>query len=106
MARPDLPVRYRVIYSAAVLLRLREIGQVARARGDGPIFLAALEALRQRLEVYPQFGEPLHDLVQGNGQVYVGIIRPISIRYGVREDLRMVFCSALPSLLPMDKPQT
>ena len=104
MAATDSPALYRVIYSGAVLARLREMGREARERGDGPAFLVALEALRQRLIVYPQFGEELYDLVQGEGRVYVGTIRPISLRYGVREDLRTVFCGTLPRLLPMDKP--
>jgi hypothetical protein len=26
------------------------------------------------------------------------------MRYGVNEDLRIVFCGTLPTLLPMDKP--
>ena len=57
MAATDSPALYRVIYSGAVLARLREMGREARERGDGPAFLAALEALWLRL-MAEQFGAP------------------------------------------------
>lgn len=40
----------------------------------------------------------------GGGQIRLGIIRPLSMRYGVNEDRRIVFCAAEPVLLPMDSP--
>jgi hypothetical protein len=93
-----------VVYSGAVQQRLRELSDEAIARGDGAAFLAALKAFRDRLVLYPQFGDPLADLEQGNGQLRLGIIRPLAMRYGVNEDLRIVFCGALPVLLPMTQP--
>jgi len=44
------------------------------------------------------------DLTVAKGQIRLGIIRPLSMRYGVFEESRMVFCETLPILLPMDKP--
>jgi hypothetical protein len=41
------------------------------------------------------------DLIQGEGQVRVGVIPPISMRYGVHEDRRVVYCVAMPILLRM-----
>jgi hypothetical protein len=38
------------------------------------------------------------------GQIRLGIIRPLSMRYGVYEARRLVLCAALPILLPMTKP--
>ena len=104
MAAPEPPARYRVVYSDAVKSRLRELSDVAIARGDGPAFLAALKAVADRLPVYPQFGDPIMDLVAEEGQIRLGIIRPISMRYGMYEDRRLVLCGTLPVLLPMARP--
>lgn len=105
MEPSESAARYRVVYSDAVKQHLRQLSNVAIARGDGPAFLAALKAFAERLPVYPQFGDPLSDLEVGGGQLRLGIIRPISMRYGVNEDLRIVFCGTLPVLLPMTRRQ-
>ncbi len=42
----------------------------------------------------------------GGDQFRLGIIRPLSMRYGVNEDLRIVFCTVPPVLLPMDAPDS
>jgi hypothetical protein len=47
--------------------RILELATVARERGDGAAFLAALREFDRRLTVYPQFGDPLADLRQGSG---------------------------------------
>jgi hypothetical protein len=104
MTESDAPTLYRVDYSAAVKRRLQELSGVAIARGDGPAFLVALIAFGNRLSVYPQFGDPMVDLAMEEGQIRLGIIRPIAMRYAVYEESRLVICGALPILLPMDKP--
>lgn len=101
MANPDSVQPYRVVVSDAVRQRLRELADEAIARGDGPAFVGAVRAFMARLAIYPQFGDPIIDLVQGGGQIRVGIIRPLSMRYGVHEDQRIVFCGAIPILLPI-----
>lgn len=103
MAATELPEPYRVVYSGAVKQRLRELAEVAFARGDGPAFTAALKEFNRRLRIYPQFGDQLLDLMEGEGQIRVGIIRPLSMRYGVSEQRRIVFCTTLPVLLPVDR---
>jgi len=50
--------------------------------------------------VYPQFGDPLTDLRQEAGQIRLGIVPPLAMRYGVLEDRRQEFVAALPVLLP------
>src|SRR5262249_18370083 len=77
------PVPYRVVYSERVRQRLLALAGVARERGDGEAFLAALKEFHRRLCLYPQFGEPLIDLTQELGQVRLGIVRPLAMRYGV-----------------------
>lgn len=104
MAAPEPPTAYQVVYSQAVEQRLREMSEVAIARGDGPAFAAALKAFRDRLPNYPQFGDPLYDLAAENGQIYTGVIPTIAMRYGVFEDRRLVFCGSPPILMPMAGP--
>lgn len=101
MTNLDPTPTYRVVVSEIVRRHLRELADEAVARGDGPIFVAAVRAFLARLAVYPQFGDPIIDLLQGEGQIRVGIIRPLSMRYGVHEEQRIVFCGALPVLLPI-----
>lgn len=104
MAESEPSPPYRVEYSGVVLQHFRLLAMQATARGDGPAFAAALKEFDRLLRLYPQFGDPLSDLQIGGGQLRLGIIRPLSLRYGVNEDLRIVFCGMLPVLLPMDKP--
>jgi hypothetical protein len=93
------PLPYRVVYSEQVRQRLLALADVARERGDGAAFVAALKEFHRRLCLYPQFGEPLVDLTQETGQVWMGIIRPLSMRYGVFDERRVVVVAALPVLL-------
>lgn len=91
---------YRVAYSQRVRERLLTLADTARERGDGEAYLAALREFHRRLLLYPQFGEPLIDLKQESGQVWIGIVRPLAMRYGVFDERRLVMVSALPVLLP------
>ena len=99
------PTPYRVVYSERVRQRLLGLADMARERGDGEAFLAALKEFHRRLCVYPQFGEPLLDLTQESGQVWIGTVRPLAMRYGVFDDRRVVMVAALPVLLPKSEPQ-
>ena len=53
----------------------------------------------RRLGIYPQFGEPLMDLVREPGQIWIGIVRALTMRYAVYDDQRAVVVMALPVLL-------
>ena len=97
---PSGVVPYQVAYSERVRQRLLALADAARERGDGKAFLAALKEFHRRLCLYPQFGEPLIDLTQELGQVWIGIVRPLAMRYGVFQERRVVMVAALPVLLP------
>ena len=99
------PVPYRVVYSERVRQRLLALADVARERGDGEAFLATLKAFHRRLCLSPQFGEPLTDLSQEAGQVWIGAVRPLAMRYGVFDERRVVMVAAIPVLLPKSEPQ-
>jgi len=58
------------------------------------------QGLDRRLRVYPQFGQPLYDLEHKDGQVWSGVVRPLSVRYMVFADRRLVIVATLPRLLP------
>jgi hypothetical protein len=94
------PAPYRVSYSGRVRDRLLELAAEARSRGDGEAFLAALREFDRRLRVYPQFGDPLTDLRAEAGQVRLGVVPPLAMRYGVLEAKRVVLVAAPPVLLP------
>jgi hypothetical protein len=98
------PVPYQVVYSERVRQRLLALVDVARERGDGDVFVAALKEFDRRLHLYPQFGEPLSDLMHEPGQIWVGIIRPLVMRYGVFDERRVVSVMAVPMLLPKSPP--
>jgi hypothetical protein len=89
-----------VSYSERVRQRLLALADIARQRGDGEAFVAAIKEFHRRLCIYPQFGEPLIELQQEPGQVYIGVVRPLAMRYGVLDERRLVVVAALPVLLP------
>jgi hypothetical protein len=94
-----------VVYSERVRQRLLALADCGPARGDGEAFLAALKEFHRRLCVFPQFGEPLADLKQESGQVWIGTVRPLAMRYGVFDERRVVMVAAIPVFLPKSEPQ-
>lgn len=100
---PGAPQPYRVTLSGRVFDKVRELAAAA-ARGDGEAFLAAPREFDHRLRVYPQFGDPLVDLWEEVGQIRIGIVPPLAMRYAVFEERRQVFVAALPVLMPKSPP--
>ena len=49
--------------------------------------------------------KPLSELTQEVGQVWIGTVRPLAMRYGVFDDRRVVIAAAIPVLLPKPKPE-
>jgi hypothetical protein len=96
----DPTIPYRVVYSERVREQLKALAAEAIRRGDGEQFAVALKEFHRRLRIYPQFGDPLFDLVGDPGQVCNGIIRPLAMRYGIYEDRRLVIVGSPPQLLP------
>lgn len=97
---PGGPQPYQVSLSSRVFDKVRELAAVAAARGDGEAFLAALREFDRRLRVYPQFGDPLVDLLAEVGQIRLGIVPPLAMQYAVFEEQRQVVVAALPVLMP------
>ena len=95
----ESPRLYDLVVSGRVYEQLLELVDAAKVRRDGEACLAALAEFRRRLRLYPQFGDPLADLVVADGQVRLGAVAPLSMRYGVLESRREVLVTALPVLL-------
>lgn len=93
------PEPYTVHITPWVYERLRELGAMTRARGDGDEYITAVREFYHRLVVYPQFGDPLMDLQGGEGQLLIGIVPPLAMRYGLLESSRQVFVGSRPVLL-------
>ncbi len=94
------PQLYEVSVSDWARDRLLELAEVASRRGDGDAYLTALREFYRLLKLYPQFGDPLTDLSQDEGQVRLGTVPPLAMRYGVLEARRLVVVAARPVLLP------
>ena len=91
---------YAITYSDRVQDVLVRLGRVAQSRGDGERFVDALREFHRRLCVYPQFGDPLMDLRVSVGQIRLGVVPPLTMRYGVLEERRSVIVVGVPVLLP------
>jgi len=94
------PVPYRVVYPEVVRAALPILAAQAAAAGIGREFLAALKEIDRRLHIYPQFGDPLTDLAVESGQVRVGTIPPLVVRYALFEERRLVVVAVPPVFLP------
>jgi hypothetical protein len=53
--------------------------------------LDALEVIRERLQIYPQFGQPLMDLHHEQAQLWIGVVPPLVVRYASFETRREVW---------------
>jgi hypothetical protein len=95
------PELYQVTYSIRVKEQFLKLADLARERGDAEDFVAALREFHRRLGLYPQFGKPLLNLKNEPGQVWIGIVRPLAMRYSVIDERRLVFVATLPVLLPL-----
>src|SRR3954463_15919691 len=68
---------------------------MARDAGTNQEAVATVKDLDRRLHVYPQFGEPIIDLTQEPGQVHVGTVPPLMVRYAIYEERRLVIVTVL-----------
>src|SRR5262245_57584926 len=81
---------YRVAYSQRVRDELRELVQKAEALGLAPQVLAAAKVIDERLHVYPQFGQPLRDLILEPAKLWIGEARRLVVQYTLDEEKRIV----------------
>jgi hypothetical protein len=100
MSEPGrIPNPYRVVYSDRVRTDL--VGLAARARGCGlgPQFVAAVKEIDRR-RIYPQFGQPLHNLKLEPAQIWIGVVPPLVVRYSLDDERRLVMVTIPIAPLP------
>jgi hypothetical protein len=99
----NAPVPYAVEYSDRVRESLKALGARARENGLGREFVAALRTIEDRLRIYPQFGDPLQDVVTEPGHHRIGVVPPVVVRYVVYENRRLVCVVRPMELLSRDR---
>jgi hypothetical protein len=62
----------------------------ARAHGLGPQVLAAVKEIDRRLQIYPQFGQPLRSLALEPAQLWIGVVEPLTVQYVLDEERHLV----------------
>lgn len=91
------PSPYRVTYSGRVRDGLRDLMARARGLGLGPAVRAAILEIDRRLQIYPQFGQPLRDLAIEDAALWIGVVPPLVVQYILDEAGRQVMV-----VLPLD----
>ena len=80
--------------------KLSSLADDALERGLGQQYLDGLKEIDKRLRIYPQFGEPLSDLLLKPSQLWIGTVWPLVLRYTLDEERRLVMVVACFVLLP------
>jgi hypothetical protein len=91
---PGELVPYEVAYSGLVRQRLNALLNRAAERGLGEVALAAVKEIHRRLRIYPQFGQPLLDLVKRPAQLWIGVVPPLVVYHGLDEESRTVLVAS------------
>lgn len=89
---------YEVTFSGRVIDALREL--VSRNPTHKSQLVAALREIERRLQIYPQFGQPLWDLAVDPAQLWIGVVPPFVIHYILDESQRRVVVALPPRPLP------
>ena len=97
---PGASTRYRVSYSERVREELKALLLRATQRGRGRLVLDAVRELDRRLQIYPQFGQPLRDLTLKPAQLWVGVVPPLVAHYSIDDHRRLVIVAVPISPLP------
>ena len=83
---------FEIVVSQHNLNILKQIQAEEIKKGKGKQFLDALRALNDRLRNDPKgFGEALYRLPALNQVVYVAVVTPLIVHYGIHEEKPLVF---------------
>jgi len=89
---------YEVSYSGRVIDEIRSL--IRRNPAQAATLLAALREFDRRARIYPQFGQPLRDLVIEPARLWIGVIPPLVFHYVLEEERRLVMVVLPPIPLP------
>lgn len=84
------PIPYRISYSEFVRNELMKLLARAKERGLDAQVRAAAREIDRRLRIFPQFGDLLADLSLAPGQLRIGTVPPLVVKYAVYDDMRLV----------------
>jgi len=87
---PTGPEPYHASYSEHVRNELKTLIQRAKKVGLEKEAIAAVKEIDRRLHIYPQFGEPLQNLILEPAQLWIASVSPLVVRYILDEDKRLV----------------
>lgn len=94
-------ISYQVVYSEFVRNELKKLIARANERGLGPQVLDAVREMDRLLHTEPRrFGDPLADLLLAPGQLRMGTVPPLVVKYALYEDRRLVIVSKPIATLP------
>jgi hypothetical protein len=96
----DKPAPYRVSYTPFVRNELEKLIDRAKERDLEAQVRAAAKEIDRRLQIYPQYGDPLIDLSLAPGQIRSFTIPPLVVRYALYDDLRLVIVATPIATLP------
>ena len=91
---------YQVSYSEFVRSELSKLLARAKERGLDVQAHAAARKMDRLLHIYPQFGDPLSDLSLQPGQLRMGTVPPLVVKYALYEDRRLVIVTTPIAPLP------
>ena len=92
---------YRVVYSELSRNATRNLLARAQSKGRFGEIAQIVQEINTRLEWIPlDFGEPLREFVQLGIKVYIGVLAPLVVKYGVDEARHIVYVTLPFSLLP------
>jgi hypothetical protein len=88
-----------VSYSGRVRDALKALVTRARGANLAPQVLAAIREIDHRLQIYPQFGQPLRDLTLDSAQLWIGVVPPLVVHYIIDEPSHQVLVVLPPTPL-------
>lgn len=94
------PNRYQVVYSEFVRNELKRLIARVEERGIGAQVRAAAREMDRRLRIFPQFGDLLADLLLAPGELRIGTVPPLVVKFALYDDRRLVIVSAPIATLP------
>jgi hypothetical protein len=78
------------VYSEVVRQGIRTWLDTETASGRGIEAAELIRLIHRRLEMYPQFGDPLEDLLTPGETLWIGCVSPVFLRYIIDEGRRLV----------------
>jgi hypothetical protein len=97
-----MPPPYRVVYSKAIVAKIKELHATAKELGMEETFMASLRAIDSRLTNDPtEFGDPVFTLHSADLRIRYQIVKPLVVYWGVNDKNSLVFLKSL-ELWPAD----